>query len=292
MTIKFSGDVILDDAGFLESLRRQSHSSQGPAKSSASLRGKPAIAATTWEAGGLSRANPPMVKPAAVTYGMINEVSSADTGYTLATEGGVKNILGKREEILPYDILLKEGVDDGRFSRTSRLEQDVGQEDEGDSITEETSNTGGGGAGPVTGAGKTFPVLGPYTVSSHFGPRWGRMHNGIDLAIPTGRPCYAITSGRVEHLDNPGGYGWYIFLHGDDGNRYTYAHMSERFSVGQVENGAEIGKSGGAPGAQGAGNSQGEHLHFELFSGGGFIDPWAMLQEIEWEAVRAVAARE
>ncbi len=104
----------------------------------------------------------------------------------------------------------------------------------------------------------TWPVSGP--VTSGFGPRWGRMHNGIDIAAPTGTPIGASAAGEVFFVGWLGGYGNTVLV--DHGNGYTtlYGHQSElRASVGQsVSAGTTVGLVGST------GNSTGPHLHFEI----------------------------
>ena len=133
--------------------------------------------------------------------------------------------------------------------------------------------------------------LGDYSVSggslpsakrgSPFGPRWGRNHNGIDYEVPAGTPISVVQPGTVSIADmnyNPGGWGALVEVHHNDGSATRYAHLSAiTVSQGQkIEPGTMIGKSGGKPGAPGAGNSRGEHLHYEyLPKGSGPRDPSA-----------------
>ena len=60
-----------------------------------------------------------------------------------------------------------------------------------------------------------WPVSGAFT--SPFGPRWGRLHAGIDLAAPEGTPIRAAESGRVVLAGWTGGYGNYTCIaHGGE----------------------------------------------------------------------------
>lgn len=99
-----------------------------------------------------------------------------------------------------------------------------------------------------------------YTMSSYFGARWGRNHNGIDLAVPVGTPVASSTSGEVVRAGWFDGYGNCIdVLHGED-ILIRYGHLSAiNVSVGQkISQGELIGLSGNT------GNSTGPHLHFEI----------------------------
>ena len=109
-----------------------------------------------------------------------------------------------------------------------------------------------------------WPVPGYYHVSSPFGPRWGRMHKGIDIAGGGihGKSIVAAASGRVIHTVtyNNSGYGYYMII--DHGNGYStlYGHCSAiNVSTGQtVSRGQAIGRVGNT------GRSTGPHLHFEI----------------------------
>ncbi|WP_062199868.1 murein hydrolase activator EnvC family protein [Massilibacterium senegalense] len=124
-------------------------------------------------------------------------------------------------------------------------------------------------AAPSSG-GFIRPTSGRF--SSGFGMRGGRPHNGVDIAAPEGTPIVAAASGRViaSTMGRPGNYGGYgnvvVIRHNLDGKTYDtlYAHMVSRsVSVGQtVSQGQVIGGVGNT------GDSQGNHLHFEIHPGG------------------------
>ncbi|NLM40867.1 MAG: peptidoglycan DD-metalloendopeptidase family protein [Firmicutes bacterium] len=103
-----------------------------------------------------------------------------------------------------------------------------------------------------------WPVSG--RISSPFGPRWGRMHNGLDIAVNTGTPVRAAADGRVTFAGWNGGYGILVII--DHGNNVEtrYAHNSRlNVKVGQsVTRGQIIAYSGNT------GNSTGPHVHFEI----------------------------
>jgi len=119
--------------------------------------------------------------------------------------------------------------------------------------------------GQISGAGWARPSGG--YVSSHFGMRIhpiygvGRMHNGIDLATPCGRPVYAARSGRVSYSGWLGTAGNFIRLTHEDGYTTGHAHLqngSLYVQLGQtVVTGQLIGRIGTT------GGSTGCHLHLE-----------------------------
>lgn len=97
-------------------------------------------------------------------------------------------------------------------------------------------------------------------VSSPFGPRNGRMHNGIDFAAATGTPVYATADGRVSFAGTQRGYGKVIFVDHAQGYQSCYAHLSRtEVREGQwVRRGQQIGRVGAT------GNATGPHLHYEI----------------------------
>lgn len=124
---------------------------------------------------------------------------------------------------------------------------------------------------PPTTASMIWPVNGVLT--SPFGPRWGRMHNGIDIAAPTGTPIKAAAAGVVFFAGWMGGYGNVVLIDHGGGLTTLYAHQSQiQTSVGQsVGQGAVIGRVGST------GQSTGPHLHFEVRTNGTPVNPLTYL---------------
>jgi len=114
---------------------------------------------------------------------------------------------------------------------------------------------------PKTAATGTFMLpLDHYVVTSEFGGRWGRNHNGIDLGAGTGTPIYASDGGRVIRAGWYSGYGMCIDIDHGNGVMTRYGHCSQIYvNVGDlVYQGQNIGAVGNT------GNSFGSHLHFEI----------------------------
>jgi murein DD-endopeptidase MepM/ murein hydrolase activator NlpD len=139
------------------------------------------------------------------------------------------------------------------------------------------ASTAGGApltAGPVpapSAAGLIWPVDGILT--SGFGYRWGRMHEGIDISVPEGTPIRAAASGTVVLAAYTGGYGNYTCVDHGGGLSTCYAHQSG-FAVSSgssVSQGGIIGYSGNT------GSSTGPHLHFEVRVNGVAQDPLGYL---------------
>ena len=116
-----------------------------------------------------------------------------------------------------------------------------------------------------------WPVNGP--VVSGFGMRWGRMHEGIDIAVPSGTPIRAAASGTVQIAGSVGGYGLYTCVDHGGGLSTCDGHQSSLgVSVGQqVSQGQIIGVSGCT------GHCLGPHVHFEVRIGGQAVDPLGYL---------------
>jgi murein DD-endopeptidase MepM/ murein hydrolase activator NlpD len=119
--------------------------------------------------------------------------------------------------------------------------------------------------------GLIWPVSGP--VTSPFGYRWGRLHAGIDIAVPVGTPIHAAASGTVALAGWVDGYGNYTCIDHGGGLATCYAHQSSlAVSIGtHVTQGQVIGYSGNT------GHSTGPHLHFEVRINGTPVDPLGYL---------------
>ncbi|MDJ0694943.1 peptidoglycan DD-metalloendopeptidase family protein [Mastigocoleus sp. MO_188.B34] len=120
--------------------------------------------------------------------------------------------------------------------------------------------------------GYIWPAKGVLT--SGYGPRWGRMHRGIDIAAPTGTPIHAAAAGVVKKAGwNRGGYGYLVDIRHPDGTITRYAHNSKLLvkKGQQVQQGQKISLMGST------GFSTGPHLHFEIRPNGRATNPMAFL---------------
>lgn len=117
--------------------------------------------------------------------------------------------------------------------------------------------------------------LAEYTVSSPYGYRWGRPHNGVDLAVPTGTPVMAMHSGTVAVSRWEGGFGYLVVIDHGDGVQTYYGHNSELVVAEgeQVEAGDVISLAGNT------GFSFGPHVHLEVHIDDVAVDPVPWLQE-------------
>jgi len=133
----------------------------------------------------------------------------------------------------------------------------------------QSGGVSGSGAAPAGGLG--WPVSGP--VTSGFGERWGRMHEGIDIGVPTGTPVAASAAGTVLVAGWMGGYGNLVVLDHGNGLATAYGHNSSlSVAVGQtVSKGQTIALAGNT------GRSFGSHVHFEVRVNGNAVNPLAYL---------------
>jgi murein DD-endopeptidase MepM/ murein hydrolase activator NlpD len=136
-----------------------------------------------------------------------------------------------------------------------------------------SSSGSSGVAGPVRSGsgGLIWPVNGP--IVSPFGMRWGRLHAGVDIAVPSGTPVHAAQSGRVAIAGWVSGYGNYTCIQHAGSLSTCYGHQSSiGVSVGQsVSQGQVIGSSGCT------GHCFGPHVHFETRINGTPVDPMGYL---------------
>src|SRR3954469_166848 len=146
-------------------------------------------------------------------------------------------------------------------------------------VSAASSGGGGGGGGggsanaPIKrgSGGLICPVNGP--IVSPFGMRWGRLHAGVDIAVPSGTPVHAAQSGRVIIAGVVGGYGNYVCIAHGGSLSTCYGHNSSLgVSQGQsVKQGQVISSSGCT------GHCFGPHVHFETRINGSPVDPMGYL---------------
>lgn len=118
-------------------------------------------------------------------------------------------------------------------------------------------------------------------VTSPFGDRRGRFHDGVDLRAPMGTVVYAVDDGMVIHsASNIRGYGRMVLIRHDSGLISVYAHNSRNLvkSGQRVRKGQRVALSGRS------GRTSGPHLHFEIRRGLIPIDPMEFLPRRNWLA--------
>ena len=112
-----------------------------------------------------------------------------------------------------------------------------------------------------------FPTAG--TVTSRFGSRWGRNHNGMDIANSTGTLIKASDNGIVTFAGTKSGYGLIVIIDHQNGYETYYGHCSKL----AVKQGDKVLKGDVIAYMGSTGNSTGSHLHFEIRKNGTPLNP-------------------
>ncbi|SOC51487.1 Peptidase family M23 [Blastococcus aggregatus] len=142
------------------------------------------------------------------------------------------------------------------------------------------SNGSSGGGGGASSGPYVKPTSG--RVSSCFGARWGTLHGGVDIAAPIGTPIYAAHGGVVQRAGTASGFGYAVWILGDDGYVTVYGHVNKYFvrAGERVRAGEEIAEVGNR------GESTGPHLHFEVHSRG--VMYGGQIEPVDWLRARGI----
>ena len=178
----------------------------------------------------------------------------------LNSQRGLKAAKGEKQERLQYveeskEEFLREVADLQASSRQLSAQLQA---------TGSTTNDG-----TPSASGFIWPLSG--TVTSTFGQRWGRMHEGIDIAASYGIPVVAAAGGTVVTAGWMGGYGNLVVIDHGGGLSTAYAHLSSVAAGGSVAQGQVIGYNGCT------GSCTGPHVHFEVRVNGSPVDPLGYL---------------
>ncbi|WP_029086371.1 M23 family metallopeptidase [Brevundimonas aveniformis] len=115
------------------------------------------------------------------------------------------------------------------------------------------------------------PINSNYGIRHLVGEAAPRMHQGVDIAAPTGAPVLASAQGVVVRSGYDGGYGNFVEIRHPNGLTTFYGHLSEitrGMTAGvEVDGGQQIGRVGST------GYSTGPHLHFEVRRRGTKLNP-------------------
>lgn len=119
-----------------------------------------------------------------------------------------------------------------------------------------------------------MPVKSAFRYTSPFGRRWGRAHEGIDMAAPVGTDIFATADGEVIFAGWQSGYGNLIKIRHELGTETRYGHLSKiKVKVGQkVSRGSLIAAMGNT------GRSTGPHLHYEVRVNGRAVNPMTFIK--------------
>ena len=236
-----------------------------------------------------------MIKDLKAEIDVIN-VKMAENQKLLDSQVTIKQSIAAQQEQLKKEEAEAASILNGIAAQQSDVEQDNKDiEAEIKAKQKELQKIQSGSSGKVfinPSSGLAWPVPSCFSISSYYGSRWGRNHNGIDISGGGiyGKPIVAIADGYVytvvsscTHRDKAsrcscgGGYGNYVAvdhgtmkLSGSSSNvKAYYAHM-DSVAVG---NGAYV-KQGQVLGYVGTtGRSTGYHLHFGIMVNGSWKDP-------------------
>lgn len=108
-------------------------------------------------------------------------------------------------------------------------------------------------------------------ISSRFGEvrSGGRLHKGLDMAVPRGTPIRATASGTTSFTGPNGGYGNLVIINHHNGYETAYAHLDQIWvrQGDRVSRDSKLGLSGAT------GNATGPHLHYEVRKHGVPVNP-------------------
>jgi murein DD-endopeptidase MepM/ murein hydrolase activator NlpD len=121
-----------------------------------------------------------------------------------------------------------------------------------------------------------FPVQGAYSFGgegARFGAgRTGHVHQGQDIVAAEGTPVVTPVAGIVHwRAYQAGGAGYYVVIRGDDGRDYAFMHFQAGSTL--VEKGQRVAAGQRLASVGNTGDSQGAHLHFEIWPDGWYASP-------------------
>lgn len=118
-----------------------------------------------------------------------------------------------------------------------------------------------------------LPVARPDFVTSSYGARGRRHHDGIDIDGRTGDPVFAAREGHIRFSGWQSGYGQTVIIDHGGGVTTLYAHNSAL----HVSAGEHVGRGHVVASVGATGNASGDHLHFEVAWHGYPLDPRVLL---------------
>ena len=113
-------------------------------------------------------------------------------------------------------------------------------------------------------------------VTSEYGYRWGRFHNGVDLAADRGDAVYSVCGGMVVKAGTAGSFGRLVAVACSESITVYYAHLDsiDVTKGNEIDRGQTIGRAGSS------GNATGPHLHLEIRYNGKAKNPAQFIDKI------------
>lgn len=122
-----------------------------------------------------------------------------------------------------------------------------------------------------------WPVPSSKKISSFFGPRKGKHHDGIDIPAPVGSSIVASDDGEVMFSGRLRGYGKVVVIKHDGNHNTVYAHNSKHF----VKKGQKVSKGEVIAKVGLTGRTSGPHLHFEIRKNNKVRNPASYLSTVK-----------
>lgn len=215
---------------------------------------------------------------ALIKFGRLQVKIRAEKGELFAKKEHLAEVLQGRGQVLAEQRKQKAELDSALAELRARLGNNKDRENHLESEVDEIAQAllehqaqADVAALGTSGKGFIWPLNG--SVTSYYGPRWGRMHTGIDIDGYYGQPIVAAKEGQVVLASYYSGYGNAVIIDHGGGYSTLYAHMSEfNTSTGDwIEQGDVVGYVGCT------GSCTGDHVHFEVRVNGGHVDPMPYL---------------
>ena len=227
----------------------------------------------------------------ATSYGVYHRVKKNETLYSIARLYGTtvdklekNNNIPDVRKIEPGDYIFIPDASAPLESGKKSADVHSNSKKDGHKDAKKDINSGKKSAGKLKGKARSsksaekpkkqlkpgmyaWPVKG--VVTSKFGLRWGRNHNGIDIGCPQGTPIYAAADGVVVAVREQGDYGLLVVIKHPDESFTIYAHNSKNL----VREGQDIKKGKKIALVGQTGRAKGAHLHFEIRIGSKAVDP-------------------
>lgn len=194
------------------------------------------------------------------------DVAYEESGTIYKGESTVKRAGVQGERHVKAEIVRINGAEAERII----LEENVSKQPIGKIVVKGTKNPP-----PRIGSGTFAWPTSRGSVTSKFGPRWGRMHEGIDIGLPIGSSIKSVDGGKVTFSGYKNGYGLCVIVNHGGGYSSLYGHNSKLLvkAGDSVFQGQEIAKSGNT------GRSTGPHLHIEILKNGKPVNPLNYLKK-------------
>ncbi|WP_236831401.1 M23 family metallopeptidase [Blastococcus sp. KM273128] len=276
--LDYVGDTQVDVLDQLEIARVEQANADSAARAA-----RDAMAAAEAEAEAAKAASDAQVAAQQAAY---TQVTAEKTGYEQQLQAAQIRVLelqGARDAYQQWQEQ-KAAEEAAAAAAASRAAQEAAAEAAAArAVAAGTGSAGSSRDGAVATGSSNYVKPTSGRVSSCFGPRWGTMTYGLDIAAPIGTPIYAATSGVVKRAGTATGFGLAVYILGDDGAVTVYGHINRYFvNAGErVVAGQQIAEVGNR------GQSTGPHLHFEVHPNGamysGAVDP------VPWLRARGIS---